>query len=398
MNRALPMSEGQAADSRFGDCTREIQRFTGLPPASCEHLVIAYCSQSLIGMVMRVGTHDFPVCYAGIIPAYTSSSIAALQFAAAIIEKAKENTRAAKLAVLHSSSLNDPNLTYGGDVAVIGTCGPLRARMSGKHNTQAMDRFAAIVRGQRQPGVRSPHLCALWAMRPDDFVDAMESGNSVAFERIMSIVPVGECEVPEAIPESVDGLAITDALMRGCRCRSRVGNVIRADDRATSAILNAAEGTPFWGDTQRCIMTGAAAIYLASHDDDDEMCIDHDCARRSIEMYREAERAKAELFASKNGNKENFLQGAKIERESAALLGYINRNGICEMSPRDVVGHGLADSVVHAKLLLVILERLGMAVQQMYIFNGRPLQKWIFSSCPRSTDAKADQVLISGGT
>ena len=155
--------------------------------------------------------------------------------------------------------------------------------------------------------------------------------------------------------------------------------------------------TPFWADAQRQIMIRAAAIYLASHDAD-EICIDRDCAVRGIQMYRESERAKAELLASKNGNKVNFLKGSMVEQQAMALLGYINRMHILEMSPRDVVGHGLADNVVHAKLLLVILEMLGMAVQRMYIFNGRALQKWTFSSCPRSTDAKADQVLITRGT
>jgi len=362
----------QPSKTRLAKCSDEVMRYTGLGKEEAEFFVVATVSLLLVGCSMILGGRKIRCSLAWFFTNYTSSTLAALDLAAKLVNLAVSGTEARGV-VSHTGASVEAivvdRLVLPHTISV-GTSGPFRG-LPRKGGT--VDSWASTMRGQNPRGVC---LTQLWAGSAIEVVRAMATGGSVGFGAMVGCLPSDEgSNIPAAMPSDIGAFDIGKLVIA-------VANVLaggRMEFAFTTAacgdVIDAAKGHLHWADSTRQIAGMAVALHLLSGDTGKE--VGAVAVSQAVALYHQSEAEKAGLMAL--GNKGDGDTDAMVDdlvMKVGNILAYALRTGCDEMSPRDVVQHGLAPNVDGAKLMLAVLEVRGEATQEMYIQNNRPLQKW----------------------
>ena len=357
-------------------CAGEVRRYTGLDFDAALFVVVVLVSFLLVGVKMMLGERLVKLSMAWFFPQYTSSSMAALRLGEKLLLNAliAETPRILPHSGASVESIVEDRLAlaYGMHTVSLGVSGPFRGVPS-KKDVQALDFWASTLRGEHP---RDICLWQLWAGSAWDLATAIESGKSVGFGDLVGCIPCRATgDVATAIPDDVSSLELAK-LFRGIAESSGQSTDMVFTPSACAEVLDSAKGSLNWADAIRQISGLAAALHVI--EDAGAPAIGTVTVNRAVVLYQESERQKAALLFPLDkkdgyGAREGLL---KASQKADAVLAYMLSKESEGMSPRDLVIHGLADDVAEAKLIFAILETRKQAIQELYIHNNRPLQKW----------------------
>ena len=357
-------------------CAGEVQRYTGLDFHAALFVVVVFVSSLLVGVKMMLGERLVKLSTAWFFPQYTSSSMAALRLGEKLLLNAL--TAEPPRILLHSGASVESiaedrlALAQGMHTVSLGVSGPFRGVPS-KKDVEALDFWASTLRGEHP---RDICLWQLWAGSAWDLATAIESGKSVGFGDLIGCITCRATgDVATAIPDDVSSFELAK-LFRGIAEASGQQTKMVFTPLASAEVLDAARGSLNWGDAIRQIAGLAAALHVI--EDIGSTQVGAVTVKHAVALFQESERQKKSLLSTMDKQDGNGVRDGLVKalQKAENVLAYMHAKAREEMSPRELVIHGLADDVAEAKLIFAILETRKQAIQELYIHNNRPLQKW----------------------